>query len=69
MKLKDLKPILHSTTGKIQWTVVYDLEKNEDLERSCSIEFAVTHYGECEVKMISSCYNCTDGNDYLVITI
>lgn len=69
MKLKDLKPILYSTTGGIQWAVVYDLEKNEDIERCCSVEFAIAHYGECEVKRINSYYNCENGNDYIVITI
>jgi hypothetical protein len=69
MKLKDLRPILYSATGEIQWAIVYDLEKNEDLEYGCSIEFAVTHYGGCEVKRISSCYNFENETDYLVITI
>ena len=69
MKLKDLKPILYSETGAIQWAIVYDYEKNEDLEYGCSIEFAICHYGEYEVKRISSCYNYEKEDHYLVITI
>lgn len=69
MKLKDLKPILHSKTGAIQWAIVYDYDKHEDLEYGCSVEYAMIHYGECEVKRISSCYNFENGFDYLVITI
>lgn len=67
MKLKDLESILSSESGAIQRTIVYDLEKNDDLECGCSIEFAVTNYGEREVKRIGSCYE--SGKDYLIITI
>lgn len=69
MKLKDLKPILHSTTGVIQRAIIYDLEKDEDIKYGCSIEYAIVNYGECEVKRIHSYYDYTNGFDYLVITI
>jgi hypothetical protein len=69
MKLNDIKLLLHSTTGAIQRAIVYDYENNQDVEHGCSVEYAVANYGECEVKRISSYYNCVDGNDYLVITI
>ena len=69
MRLKDLKPILYSTVGAIQWAIVYDYERNEDIEHGCSIEYAITHYEEYEVKRITSYYEVSTGNDYLVITI
>ena len=71
MKLKDLKSILYSDTGAIQWAIVYDHNKNEDLEKHCSIEFAVAHYGEYEVKRISACLDDSEGftQRCLVITI
>lgn len=69
MKLKDLNLILHSASGLMQWAIVYDYEKNEDVEYGCSVEYAIANYGECEVKRISSYYNYTNQLDYLVITI
>lgn len=69
MKLKELKSILYSQTGSFQWAIVYDWAKNIDLEKGCSIEYAIEHYGECEVKKIQSCYESDEGQDYLVITI
>ena len=63
MKLKELESILYSTISNIQSTIVYDLEKNEDLEIGCSVEYAITLYGECEVKHIQA------EHSYMVITI
>jgi hypothetical protein len=69
MKLKELKTILYSKTGDYQWAIVYDWAKNIDLATGCSIEYAIEHYGECEVKRIRSCYEADKGQDYLVIII
>ena len=69
MKLKDLKLCLYSPTGEIQRAIVYDYNQNKDLEQGCSVEYAISHYGEYEVKRISSCYEYISGQDYLVITI
>ena len=66
MKLRELKSILYSQTGNIQWAIVYDLETNTDIAR-CSIEGAVANYGGYEVKRITSYADCD--NHYLVITI
>ncbi len=63
MKLKELKGIMHSSTGRIQWAIVYDLMENKDLENGCSIEYAIENYGEKEIKNIQA-----DG-DCLVLTI
>ena len=66
MKLKDLSSILYSTRQKIQLVIIYDFEKNIDLER-CSIEFAIKYYGDSEIKRITSCFE--NSVSYLIITI
>lgn len=63
MKLKELKQILYSRRDYIQSTIVYNSETNEDVENGCSIEYAIKHYGEKEVKHIEVFEN------QLVITI
>lgn len=67
MKLKDLKDILWSQTGQIQWCVVYDWANDKDISPQCSVEYAVVHYGELSVRKIMSCCQC--GQDYLVIEV
>lgn len=54
MKLKKLKSILFSTTGDIQFAVVYDYEEQIDLENGCSIEYAIANYGEQTVRRIQA---------------
>lgn len=66
MKLKELQPVLRSQTGQLQWCIVYDWEYNEDVARG-SVEYAIEHYGDSEVRRIYSCYE--DGQDYIVIEI
>lgn len=56
MKLKDLKPIIFSTTGCLQLCIVYDRANNVDLENGCSAEYAFKHYGEREVYNVSATY-------------
>ena len=63
MKLKALKSILYSTRGCVQFAIVYDSEKNTDIENGCSIEYAVKKHGEKEVMHIEAVEN------QLVITI
>lgn len=63
MKLKDLKPVLYSSRGSIQFAIVYDREKNADLENGCSIEYAVEKYGDRTVHHIEAFEN------QLVVTI
>lgn len=67
MKLKELKSILHSGRGQIQMAIIYDREKNKDIDKG-SIEYIMQEYGEMEVKRISSCIDF-DGWDRLVIII
>jgi hypothetical protein len=54
MKLKELKSILYSTHGYVQFAIVYDIEKNTDIENGCSIEYAIKNHGEKEVKHIQA---------------
>lgn len=54
MKLTDLEAILRSERGNIQFAIVYDSSKDEDLETGCSLEYAVKNYGDKEVKRISA---------------
>ena len=67
MKLKDLKPILRSTTGHLQECIVYDWKKNEDIAHGCSAEYAINNHGERTVLRIYSCIE--NGQDYIVIEV
>ena len=63
MKLKDLKEVLYSQTGNIQFAIVWDYNTMQDLENGCSVDYAVKEYGEKELKQITA----TD--DKLILTI
>ena len=63
MKLDELKSILYSNTGNVQFTIIYDSKTNTDLENGCSIEYAMKIYGEKTVKRVEAFEN------QLVITI
>lgn len=63
MKLKELSPVLYSTIGNIQFAIVYDKSENKDIESGCSVDYAVKHYAESDVKQIQA------DNNYLVIVI
>ena len=41
MKLKELKSILRSNRGSVQFAIVYDSKTNTDIENGCSIDYAV----------------------------
>ena len=69
MKLKDLSSILYSKTGNIQFAIVYDYENHIDLEHGCSVEYAITHYGDYKVRRITSCFDFSEQMDYLVIHV
>jgi hypothetical protein len=57
MKLKDLKPVLYSSRGAVQFAIVYDQEKNTDLENGCAIDYAVEKYGDRTVRHIEALEN------------
>lgn len=63
MKLKDLKDVLHSQTGNIQFAIVWDYNTMKDLENGCSVDYAVAEYGKRELKQITA----TD--DKLILTV
>ena len=63
MKLNDLSPVLRSYTGNIQFCIVYDLTEDVDLENGCSVEYAITHYGDREVQRLGAV------DDMIVITL
>ena len=67
MKLKDLKPILKSSIGRIQWTIVYDYTIHRDIEYGCSVEYAIKNYGDFGVEKIESCIE--NNQDYLLISV
>lgn len=54
MKLKDLKSILQSRIGDMQWAIVWDATICEDLEVGCSIDYAIANYGDREVYRIKA---------------
>lgn len=56
MKLKELRPVIFSSTGRIQFCIIYDRSNNVDLENGCSIEYAYKNYGEREVMNVSATY-------------
>ena len=67
MKLKELKPVIYSPTGDMQLCIVYDISNNVDIEYGCSVEYAYKHYGEREIRRISSVME--DGCAYIVFSI
>lgn len=67
MKLSQLKPVIYSYTGNVQLCIIYDSDADIDLEHGCSAEYAIKHYGDREVKRISSVFE--DGQSYLVISL
>lgn len=61
MNLSELKDILKSGVGAVQFAIVYDMDEGECIASGCSVEYAVSHFGERNVKRISAHEN------YLVI--
>ena len=57
MKLKELKSILYSSRGSVQFAIVYDSKTNTDIENGCSIDYAVEKHGDKEVKHIEAFEN------------
>lgn len=66
MRLRELKSVLRSNYERIQWVIVYDWAKNNDLNK-CSAEYAVENYGSYNVRRIYSCYE--NGQDCLVVEV
>jgi hypothetical protein len=56
MKLKELKTILFSSRGSIQFAILYDCNANADIETG-SIDYIVEKYSEKEVKHIEAFEN------------
>lgn len=52
VKLKELKGILFSNRGNIQWAIVYDWTNNVDLTPECSVEYAISKFGDRTVHQI-----------------
>lgn len=57
MKLKDLKSVLYSSIGSVQFTIVYDSKTNTVIENGCSIDFAVEKHGDKDVIHIGAFEN------------
>ena len=57
MKLSELKNILYSNRGSVQFAIVYDSKTNTDIENGCSIDYAVKTHGDKEVKRIAAFEN------------
>ena len=57
MLLKELSTVLNSRRGYIQFAIVYDSEKNIDIENGCSVDYAIEKYGEKTVKHIDAFEN------------
>lgn len=63
LKLKNLAPVLRSNRGNIQQAIVWDETERKDLENGCSVEYAVSKYGDRTVKRIEAFEN------HLLITV
>ena len=57
MKLKELKSVLCSNRGSVQFAIVYDSKTNTDIENGCSIDYAVQTHGDKEVIRIEAFEN------------
>lgn len=57
MKLKDLKSVLYSSRGSVQFAILYDSKTNADIENGCSIDFAVENHGDKDVIRIEAFEN------------
>ena len=57
MKLKELQTILCSRRGAVQFAIVYEAETSTELESGCSVEYAIKHHGDREVKRIGAVEN------------
>jgi hypothetical protein len=56
MKLNQLKTILRSCRGSVQFAILYDSQTNADIDNG-SIDYIVEQYGEKEVKRIEAFEN------------
>ena len=57
MKIKSLKKVIHSSTGSMQFSIVYDSQKKADVESGCSVEYVIKNYGEKELKRLEAFEN------------
>ena len=57
MKIKDLKSVLYSTTGSIQFAILYDSESNKDIVQGSSVDYIVHNYGDKELRHIQAFEN------------
>lgn len=56
MKLNELKTILRSARGSIQFAILYDSRTNKDIATG-SIDYIVKNYGDKEAKRIEAFEN------------
>lgn len=54
LKLRELAPVLRSSTGLIQMAIVYDIDTGTDIESGCSIDYAVKNYGDWYLDRITA---------------
>lgn len=53
MKLKDLKGIIRSSRDGVEMVTIYSEKTFDDINSSCSIEYAIEEYGNYEVKRVT----------------
>lgn len=56
MKLKNLKSVLYSNRGNIQFSILYESKSNTDIATG-AIEYIIENYGEKTVKHIEAFEN------------
>lgn len=69
MKLKDLSSILWTPVGCNQDVIIYNITDDIEMERSCSVEYAIKYYGDWRVNRLFSYYDHEKKRDYMVIRV
>lgn len=69
MKLKDLSSILWTPVGCRQDVIIYNITDDIEMERSCSVEYAIKYYGDWRVNRVFSYYDHEKKRDYMVIRV
>ena len=57
MKLIELKSVLYSNRGSVQFAIVFDSKTGTDIENGCTIDYAVQTHGDKEVIRIEAFEN------------
>lgn len=57
LTLNDLRGILYSNRGNVQFAIIWDSKTGRDIENGCTIEYAIKNYGKRVVTRIEASEN------------